>query len=265
VNPRQRRGMLLLIIAAVGSLAVFVLVASYVASVRTEVGPLAPVLRLRADVEAFQPVTPQMVEEVRVPRRWLPSTAVHRLDALLGTVAGTDLARGSYLQTDMLVPPPALSKGQREIAILVDAETGVAGKVERGSHVDIFATFQENQATGGNRARSSSRVIVRNARVLDIGSLEEVSSPDIRGLLTPSQVVPVTFALSVKDSLVLTYAESFATKVRLALIGGGDTAKVKGSLVYEGNAARATPKPPAGPPARQTAASAPTTTVGGRP
>ena len=260
MNPRQRRGMLLLIIAAVGAVGVFTLVASYVASVRTEVGPRVPVLRLRTGVEAFQPVTPRMVEEVQVPRRWLPETAVQRLDALHGLVAGSDLARGSYLQSDMLVPPPALAPGQREIAILVDAETGVAGKVKRGSYVDIFATFQENQTQGGNRARSSSRVIVRNARVLDIGSLEEVSTPDIRGLLTPNQVVPVTFALSVKDSLVLTYAESFATKVRLALIGGGDNTPAKGNLAYEGTVAA----PGATPPAGRTAAATPTTAPGSR-
>jgi pilus assembly protein CpaB len=267
VNPRQRRGMLLLIIAAIGGLAVFGLVASYVSSVRTEVGPRVPVLRLRGDVEAFRPVTARMVDQVEVPRRWLPDTAVQAVEDLQGMVAGADLRRGSYLQADMLVPPPALEPGQREIAILVDAETGVAGKVERGSYVDIFATFQ---STAGSRTRSSSKVIVRSARVLDVGSLERVSTPSLGGLITPNQVVPVTFALSIKDSLVLTYAESFATKVRLALIGSGDTVDIKGSLVYEGGAARpapSQPKPPSTtrPPVSGTAATVPTTTAPGGP
>ena len=39
MNPRQRRGLLLLVLSGLGLLAVFVLVASYVADVRTEVDP----------------------------------------------------------------------------------------------------------------------------------------------------------------------------------------------------------------------------------
>jgi pilus assembly protein CpaB len=254
VNPRQRRGLLLLIVAAVAAVAVFVLIASYVATVRTEVGPLAPALRLRTDVSAFKPVTERMVEEVSVPRRWLPTTAVHTVDELRGMVASAPLVRGSYLQAGMLVPPPALAVGQREIAILVDAETGVAGKVRPGSVVDILATFQGSPGQAGTRA--SSKVIVRNARVLDVGSLERVSGSDLRGLLTQNQVVPVTFALSIKQSLVLTYAESFATKVRLALVGGGDSAPLGGSLTYEGVAATA--------PAPKGSAEPPTTTARGQ-
>jgi hypothetical protein len=48
--------------------------------------------------------------------------------------------------------------------------------------------------------------------------------------------VPVTFALSVQESLILTFAESFATKVRLALIGGGDHVNPNAPNVYTGGA-----------------------------
>ena len=46
MNPRQRRGLLLLVIAGLGLLGVFVLVASYVADVRTEVDPKVELLAL---------------------------------------------------------------------------------------------------------------------------------------------------------------------------------------------------------------------------
>jgi hypothetical protein len=39
MNPRQRRGILLLTLSALGLLGVFVLVAGYVADVRAEVDP----------------------------------------------------------------------------------------------------------------------------------------------------------------------------------------------------------------------------------
>ena len=46
MNPRQRRGILLLTLSALGLLGVFVLVAGYVADVRGEVEPKVQVLTL---------------------------------------------------------------------------------------------------------------------------------------------------------------------------------------------------------------------------
>lgn len=217
MNPRQRRGAFLVLVAAVGAIAVFVAVAGYVSDVRSEVGPMATVLRLRRDATAFAPITADMVEEARLPARWAPSTAARTRREVLGLVAGTDLPRGSILQAGMLVPAPGLAPGQREIAILVDAETGVAGKIVPGSLVDIYATFD-----GEEDGRSRSEIIVSRARIIGVGSPETVSDNDRGGTFAEGKVVPVTFALSVQESLVLTFAESFATKVRLALIASGD-------------------------------------------
>jgi pilus assembly protein CpaB len=68
-------------------------------------------------------------------------------------------------------------------------------------------------------------VVVANAKVLAIGSLQRVDGPveDTSGATSyqQNQVVPVTFALSVEDSLKVAYAESFAVKLRLALVAPG--------------------------------------------
>ena len=45
----------------------------------------------------------------------------------------------------MLVPPPQLQEGQREEAILVDASTGVAGRVRPGDLVDVIASYAAEQ------------------------------------------------------------------------------------------------------------------------
>ena len=41
----------------------------------------------------------------------------------------------------------------------------------------------------------------------------------------PAQVVPVTFALTPEQALVVSYAESNATEVRLALLRPGSTSR----------------------------------------
>ncbi|MQA79781.1 MAG: Flp pilus assembly protein CpaB [Streptosporangiales bacterium] len=222
MNPRQRRGAALMIVATLGAIVVFVTVLSYVSSVRAEVGDLVTVLKLKQDVAANGAVTKAQVEEAEVPKRWLSGPFVSDTRDLDGKVAVNELKKGSYLQTSMIIDAPSLRPGQREIAIMIDAETGVAGKVTSGSVVDVYATYTEST---GTRSKSCATQLLSHARVIEVGRLRtekgEGGNEDSQADL--SQVVPVTFALSQRDTKRLAWAEGYATKVRLALIGPGTT------------------------------------------
>ncbi len=225
MNPRQRRGILLLTFAALGLLGVFVLVAGYVADVREEVEPKITVLALAKDVEKDKAITDDMVKEVELPRQWAPKTALRDRARLIGQVATADAPAESVIQEGMLGPPPELATGEREIAILVDAETGVAGKISPGAMVDIVATFAGNDQTG---RKAVSEIVVPGARIIDVGQPELKGGNGIREQAAdPQQVVPVTFALNPKQALTVTYAESFAEEVRLSLLRPGEESKVK--------------------------------------
>ncbi|MCP9950204.1 RcpC/CpaB family pilus assembly protein [Actinomadura madurae] len=84
--------------------------------------------------------------------------------------------------------------------------------------VDIYATYQ---AQKGNAQQSCAARIVRAARVIQIG--QETQVKDAKNSSVTESQVPITFALSAADSLKLTREESFAEKIRLALIGGSGT------------------------------------------
>ncbi len=222
MNPRQRRAILLLGLSALGLLGVFSLVAGYVSDVRAEVEPKVTLLALSRDASPYLPITDDMVEEVTMPELYAPPTAITDRSALPGLVPTTQLTKGSILQEGMLAASPDLEGGQREVAILVDAETGVAGKVRPGFIVDIIATYPPSQ-DGAVRARS--RIVVPGARVIDVGQAALKGGIEQENA-DPQQVVPVTFALSVKDALKVTYAESNAQEVRLGLQRPDETAKV---------------------------------------
>lgn len=217
MNPRQRRGALFLVLSALGALGVFGLVVTYVGDVNAQVGNLATVYRVSNDLPALSEVTPGDVERAEVPERWLTDDVVRSLNELEGQVTAAEVRAGSSLSSGMFIERPRLTAGQREIAILIDAETGVAGKVRPGDLVDIYATFP-----GLDEQPPFARVVVANARVLDIGGAEDVSREDTEGNLQEGRAIPVTFALSKQQSLDLALAESAATKVRLALIAPGD-------------------------------------------
>jgi pilus assembly protein CpaB len=217
VNPRQRRGLLLIAIAALGLVMVFVLIAGYVSDVRDEVEPKTRLLALAKPVEENQAITDDMLKAVEMPERWAPPSALRDLGQLVGFVAGTDLQPDTLLQEDMLVAPPQLAPGQRELAILVDAETGVAGKIGPDAVVDVIATYPASDSES-----AKSEVVVPNARIIDVGQPRLQGGRGVQEQAAdPSQVVPVTFALTPEQALVVSYAESNAAEVRLALLRPG--------------------------------------------
>lgn len=214
MNPRQRRAILLLGLSAVGLIGVFVLVAGYVSDVRREVEPKITLLQLNRDAAPYRQITEDMLDPVEVPEVWAPPAAIRDLSTVVNLIPTTKLAKGSLLQDGMLVAPPDLEGGQREIAILVDAETGVAGKIRPGYNVDIIATFPGNEDTG---TRARARIVVPAARIIDVGTPQARGGDVQQANQDPGQVVPVTFALSVREQLKVTYAETNAQEVRLGL------------------------------------------------
>jgi pilus assembly protein CpaB len=223
VTPRQRKGVLLLVLAGLGLVAVFVLVAGYVSDVRKDVEPKVGVLALRTDVARNQPLSASSVRTVWLPERWAPRNAVRDPDALAGLVASADFPSGSVVQRGMATNPPQLNGKQREIAILVDAETGVAGKIGPGSTVDIVATFGGNDQRG---IKPKSQILVPGARIIEVGEARAKGDATSSGQVDPKTVIPVTFALTVRQTLKVTYAEVNAQEVRLALLREGETSDV---------------------------------------
>jgi pilus assembly protein CpaB len=226
MNPRQRRAVLLLAVAVAGLIGVFALVANYVSDVETQVGDKIVVLELTKPAKANEAISDDMVTNKVVPARWAPKNALRDRTQLVGMVAGTDIGRNSILQDGMLVTPPEIARGQREVAILVDAATGVAGKIQPGRQVDVIASYaaeEGNTETGVEPRPNRSIVIVPGARVIAVGTPRQKPANTAQDAQQdPGTVIPVTFALSKKQELRVAHAQVFAQDVRLALLPQGD-------------------------------------------
>ncbi|MBZ4318461.1 Flp pilus assembly protein CpaB [Streptomyces huiliensis] len=250
MNSRQRRGIILLLLSVLCAVGAAAGVYAVVEDAESKVGPEVTAYRLRSDVAAYRALDEGQFEKVSMPRRWLPDTAVTDLAELRGKIAVTPLRKGSLLQSDMIVNRPALAPGQQEIAIMIDAATGVAGKITPGSKVNIYATFDGRSGAAGGAAGGSgkdakdakdpspqpvSKIIVSGAQVIEVGRLTPLDGrtggvrTGASGTRQAGEAVPITFALGAKDAQRVAYAESFATHVRLALVAPGDDAGVNGA------------------------------------
>jgi pilus assembly protein CpaB len=230
MTPRQRRGVLLLFVAGIGAILVFSLISGYVSDVRKDVEPKTGVLVLTRAVPELQPIPPDAVALKSVPEKWVGRQALRDPSQIGSLVPNEPLPAGVELQQGMLVEPPSLEKGQQEISILINADTGVAGKLKPGDMVDVLATFQPDDQT---RSPASARTIIRRARIVTIGLPRAASRPgaDDNPLRSSNAanaqqiLVPVTFALRPTLGLRLTYAETFASEIRLSLIRRGDESR----------------------------------------
>ncbi len=224
MNPRQRRGVLFLAFAVIGAIAVFFSVIGYVNDVESQVGNQVTAYVVGSDVEAYQAIDAGDLEQVEIPERWLPDGAVRSPEDLLGNVTAAQLTKGTLLQSSNLVAQPSLEPGQREIAILVDAETGVAGKVSPGDYVDVWATFDESVTASGAR----TKLIAQRLLVIDVGIKVDRERARSNGAVSEAEAVPVTFATERSQIQALSFAESFAVETRLALRPPGDSSVVPG-------------------------------------
>ena len=219
MNARQRRGTLFLVLSVVIAAGVFVTVAGYVGSVNRQVGPKVTVYRAARTIGPYQPLDERNLEPVRLPEQWTSQSALLRLDQLVGRRIGFRVEKGTTISSDMLVPPSDLSPTERELAVDVDAVTGLAGRVLPGDLVDVYAVFGDVPGLS-----KQVRVLVRSVRVVTVGGQRTVQEPDDGdGLDADRAVLPVTLALEPNDALAVTFASAFAEEVRLVGLPTGNT------------------------------------------
>jgi pilus assembly protein CpaB len=207
MNPRQRRGLLLMILSVAVAVVVFVGVSSYLTEVNSRVGPMVTVYQATQDLAAYTTLSAENTEPVEVPERWAADNTVLRAQDIDGRRTAIALSAGSAISLDTLVPVSDLAPDEREIAVNVDAVTGLAGRIRPGDQVDVYVVFAEVPGLP-----KQARILVQNVRVVSVAGQQQVQSPDRESL---QNVIPVTLALRPDAALSVTYASSFAQQVRL--------------------------------------------------
>jgi pilus assembly protein CpaB len=198
-----------MILAVMIGVVVFVAVTGYVSNVSRQVGALVTVFRAAKAIDPYVELSAQNLEPIEVPERWTAPSTRMQLNQIEGRRVGFRVEPGTVISSDMLVAPSDLSPTEREIAINVNPVTGVGGRVRPGDNVDIYAVFGDVPGLP-----KEVKVLVRNVRVVSIGGRQTLQKADDAGI-RESEVVPVTLALEPTEAMAVTYANAFASEVRL--------------------------------------------------
>lgn len=181
---------------------------SYVGSVNSKVAPTTTIYQAARAIDSHSIIEEEDLRAATVPERWVSPQAVRDPEMLIGRRVSFNVAEGTFVGSDMLLPASSLNENEREIALTVDAKTGLAGRIRSGDLVDVYAVFGEDGS-------GSSKVLVRDVRVVSVRGVETRSQQSSSNNLEEREVIPVTLALQPNDALAVTYADAFAASVRL--------------------------------------------------
>jgi Flp pilus assembly protein CpaB len=180
-------------------------------AVRSQVGPLVPVVIARAPIAARTKIAPSdlagRLGVVRIPARFVPPGAVGDPVRAVGATAAIDIPRGSYLTQAALAPPrdprTALRAGERAIDVEVSGGGRLAALGGPGALVDVVVTSEPRN--GAPRAF----VAADGAELLSIR----------RG---DGGHAIATLRVPVRQAVFLTAATSFGRDARLLVRSPGD-------------------------------------------
>lgn len=186
------RGKVLIVIAALalGGIAAF-MTYSYLGSLERQVtagSDLVGAYVAKQDIArgalASDLLSKGLVEQVRMPKRYVADGAVASLDSISGRVLASPVSKGEILTTGRFQSPSetglafTVPDGFVAVTIPVDDARGVAGLVSPGDHVAILATVAKKSVTD-----QETRIIVPGVQVLAVGQ-----NTDAQGQATqPSQ------------------------------------------------------------------------------
>ena len=130
MNPRQRRGVLLILVTVLGAVVTFVAMFSYVQSISSQVGPMTTVLKLSQQVTELKEVTAADVVTEQVPKRWVPDDAIHDVNDLKGKVAAVTPCSRVDIVSTVENPDTKAQKSEFIVQNALITEVGVTTKVQ---------------------------------------------------------------------------------------------------------------------------------------
>ena len=229
MNPRRRRGLLLLCVAlASGGLA-----ASEVHDreqrAAERIGPEVEVLVAARDLRAGSRIGRGAIGARRVPARFVPPDALPSRDAVIGARTAAPVAAGGYLTASLFEDGGrrdggALRQGERAVTVEVTGGAAVA-TLPPGARVDVLVST-EAEAGGGR-----TTMALAGAKLLSVeaGATGEATTAQ-DGAPTSGPAALATLRVSVEQAIYLTAADNFAREIRILPRPRGDHTRAGGTV-----------------------------------
>ena len=223
MNPRRRRGLLLLCVAlASGGLA-----ASQVHErerrAAERLGPEVEVLVAARDIRAGARVARGAIGLRRVPVRFVPPDALPSTETVVGARTAAAVAAGGYLTASLFEDGKqgedgGLRRGERAVTVEV-AGAGAVATPQPGARVDVLVSTEPG-AGGGRTTMALAGVELLRVEARPASAYEAGEGADPSTAASPTALA--TLRVSLDQAIYLTAADNFAREIRLLPRPQGD-------------------------------------------
>jgi pilus assembly protein CpaB len=217
----------ILTISVILAVAAVVLIQLYAHSVKNKymgAENLKKVVVAARDIPARTVVTKEMLAQRDYHKDFVPRDAVLLDDMarIVGARVTVDVAKLEPILLSHFeegaaatLAPKVLSKmilpGERAITIIVDEQTGVAGLLRPGDHIDVLGTFVKTD----REQKLTTITLIQNLPVLAVGSMVGVPGSTEAGERSARSYRSVTLSVTLEEAELITFAQQ---KTRLSLV-----------------------------------------------
>lgn len=210
----------LLVISLILSVITATLAYQYMKGVSTDkdAGELQTVVVAKRDIAPKTRLTVEMLQEEKVPARYVQPGAVSSLKALDGVLAKESIGTGEQVTERRLVMAGKnvgftgiIPPHKRAIAVAVNEANGVGGLIKTGDYVDAIVGFDAT-----NVGDNASRLLLQNLLVLAVNRDTGIEAGDKDASKEAVKTTTVTLAVDPEDAPKLSLAQDKG-KISLAL------------------------------------------------
>ncbi|MFH1507536.1 MAG: Flp pilus assembly protein CpaB [Candidatus Omnitrophota bacterium] len=199
------------------------------------------VLLAQKDIPPQTPITPEDLVIKEIPLDYIQPGAVNSLDRVIGQIAIVPIAAGEQILRTKILPPGKIGKslseitpeGKRAVTVSVDNISSLAGLLQPGDHVDVFALITPPAGTIlSDEGKSSAPRLVSLFQGVEVLAVGDTFIATASGVSQDAKkraagtggagLGTVTLALNPQETILLSFVQEHG-KIKLSLRSADDT------------------------------------------
>ncbi len=185
-------------------------------------------VRAKMDIEAFQEITPDLVEQIETAASpLLPAgDRIAKLEDALGRVTSKAIPKQSPVLQSMLAPKgtPAgmfgrIPSGYRAVSVKIDEASAVAYQLKPGDWVDVVVVMDLDTGNRGRKKQTIAEVILQHVQVGAVGQITGAASGSADSRVKPAKSVTLIVA---EEDVPKLHLAGTRGKITLAMRGADD-------------------------------------------
>lgn len=205
----KRRALLFMILSICAALIAVILFSNYLQQTKKDLGELASVQVAKKDIPAGMLITPDMVEQENLPKKYMLDSLVQSPDDLKGKISLVPVVKGSVITTAMLRPNTIISGEYRQVILRAPLAV-FDDMIDSLDKVDLLVSYDAGPGEASQDKRIT-KVLLKDVTVNNVFKMKDTQDP--------KDISAVGVVLKLEDSKSVVWALNYGKEIRVLKSG----------------------------------------------